>query len=85
LIEAMACGIQLVSTNSPGGAGEVLENGKLGSLVPVGDVDAMANAMLNALQKKILVEDLKKSAERFDSEKIASAYFALIESACVTP
>lgn len=45
LVEAMACGTPVISTNCPSGPAEILENGKLGTLVPVDDIDEMANAI----------------------------------------
>lgn len=82
LIEAMSCGVQLVSTDSPGGAGEVLENGLVGALVPLRDSKSLADAMLAALDKKISPEVLEKSASRFESEKIAAEYLSLIQRVC---
>ncbi|MCP2731514.1 glycosyltransferase [Limnofasciculus baicalensis] len=52
LIEAMAIGIPVVSTNCPSGPREILDNGKYGSLVPVGDSKAMADAILSVLSGK---------------------------------
>jgi glycosyltransferase involved in cell wall biosynthesis len=52
LIQAMACGTPVVSTDCPSGPAEILENGQLGRLVPVGDVDALAKAMAEALDEK---------------------------------
>jgi len=50
LVEAMAVGTPVVSTNCQSGPAEVLKDDKYGALVPVGDSVAMANAMLNALK-----------------------------------
>ncbi len=82
LIEAMACGTQVVTTNGAGGAAEVVMNGELGLLVPVNDVDALAGAMIFALDKKISQEKLINSTTRFDSVKVASEYLALVEKVC---
>lgn len=49
LIEALALGLQVVSTNCESGPAEILDNGKYGELVPVGDSEAMAKAILRVL------------------------------------
>lgn len=49
LVEAMAVGTPVVSTDCPSGPAEILDNGKYGELVPVGDSEAMAEAILRVL------------------------------------
>jgi glycosyltransferase involved in cell wall biosynthesis len=50
LIEAMAVGCPVVSTDAPHGPREVLQNGRLGRLVPVGDTEGLACAMEETLR-----------------------------------
>lgn len=50
LIEAMAVGTPVVATNCPSGPYEILDGGKYGKLVPIGDEDKMAEAILSVLK-----------------------------------
>jgi glycosyltransferase involved in cell wall biosynthesis len=49
LIQALACGCPAVSTDCPSGPAEILDGGRYGALVPVGDDAAMAEAILATL------------------------------------
>ena len=63
-IEALALGIPVVSTDCPNGPAEILEGGKWGGLVPVGDPEALAGAMLGLLKTsprdRVRVEQLER-------------------------
>lgn len=56
LIEALACQCQVVATDCPQGPREILEGGKLGQLVPVGDSSALAGAITNLIGGKVRVD-----------------------------
>ena len=58
IIEAMACGASVVSTDCPVGPGEIIENMKNGILVPVGDEKSMASAIFKVLNDPVLAEQL---------------------------
>jgi glycosyltransferase involved in cell wall biosynthesis len=49
LIEALAAGTRVVSTDCPSGPSEILDGGRLGALVPVGDVAALSSAIAATL------------------------------------
>lgn len=49
LIEALAVGARVVATNCAFGPAEILEDGRLGALVPVGDAEALSQALKDAL------------------------------------
>jgi glycosyltransferase involved in cell wall biosynthesis len=74
IIEALACGTPVVSTNCPYGPSEILQGGRYGTLTPVGDAAAMAAAIevaLNdvpdrgALRARGLNYTTARAAERF--------------------
>lgn len=77
LLEALACGCPVVATASPGGSAEVLEQGRLGALVPVGDARATAAAILEALHgAKRPAADA--ALGRYDITAVAAAYEAVL-------
>lgn len=73
LIQAMACGTPVVSTDCPSGPAEILENGKWGRLVPIGDAEALAEAMETTLKEKEH-PNVKKRAADFSVENAVEGY-----------
>jgi len=77
LIEAMATGTSVVSTNCRSGPDEILEYGKLGLLTPVGDADALAKAIDETLSSPIDPNVLFSRALAFSQETILNEYMKL--------
>jgi glycosyltransferase involved in cell wall biosynthesis len=71
LIEAMACGTPVVSTDCPSGPAEILEGGKWGYLVPVGDPDKLCAAISKAFDDPI---NGKPRSEDFRLENAVESY-----------
>jgi len=78
LIEAMACGCPVVSTDCPSGPAEILENGLYGRLVPVGDHEALAGAMKATLDSPPPQEMLKARAEIYHVDRVVDQYRAML-------
>lgn len=78
IVEAMACGTPVVSTDCPSGPSEILAGGKYGRLVPVGDAGAMTDAIEAALHEPVPTELLKARASEFHPAKAAAAYLNLL-------
>lgn len=80
LIEAMACGTPVVSTDCPSGPREILDNGKYGKLVKVGDEKALANAILETIKNPLDSSELiKRVNENFSLEKSVEGYMNIIK------
>ena len=80
LIQAMACGCPVVSTDCPSGPIEILDNGRYGSLVEVGDVNNLGRAMIDTLENPKTKIELKERAKLFSTEKASYNYIQLIRS-----
>jgi glycosyltransferase involved in cell wall biosynthesis len=79
LLEAMAAGCPVVSTDAPGGARDALLDGALGPLVPVGDADALAAAMGRVLDDPPSREALVARGAAFGEAASVDAYLALFD------
>ena len=78
LVEAMACGCPVVSTDCPFGPAEILEEGRLGELVSVGDPRALADAMDRTLNLPPDRSALLERAKCFGVEQAIDQYEALL-------
>lgn len=76
LVEALAVGTPVVSTDCPSGPAEILEGGKVGRLVPVNDVEALAQAILVGLD-----EERGRAIERmtaFSLDRVVEQYVEVL-------
>ncbi|ETX03975.1 glycosyltransferase [Candidatus Entotheonella palauensis] len=74
LIEALACGCPVVSTDCPSGPMEILDGGAYGPLVPMRDENALADAMLASLDKPIRGELLQQRINEFTLDYATEQY-----------
>ena len=80
LIQALACGCPVISTDCPGGSSEILEDGKYGALVSIGKADEMAKAILVELDDPTPRAILLHRAVDFSVERAVSSYLALLDA-----
>ncbi len=78
LVEAMAVGTPVVSTDCPSGPAEILEGGKWGKLVPVGDIEALAEAIMATLTNRIDSTSIADRAQIFGLDNIIRDYMEML-------
>lgn len=79
LIEALACGTPVVSTNCPSGPNEILQGGRWGRLVPVGNVNALALAVAKTLDTaRDQLPNGRLRATDFAQEHAVDAYLKIL-------
>jgi len=78
LTEAVALGRPVVATDCPSGPRELLQDGRYGPLVPVGDADKLAEAMLETLQHPLPPETIREAAAEYTVENSARRYLEVL-------
>lgn len=85
LVEAMACGAAVISTDCPTGPSEIITDGKDGYLVPFGDEKTLSDKILEVLNSEDirikLSKNARKKAEKFHIDRIIKEYESLFRSA----
>jgi glycosyltransferase involved in cell wall biosynthesis len=82
LVEALACGRQIVASDCPHGPTEILESGRLGQLVPPEDAAALASAICRSLSGEVVFDPdaLRGRAAAFTSDASVNSYLVLLKS-----
>ena len=78
LIEALACGCPAVSTDCPAEPPEILDGGRFGRLVPVGDADAMARVIETTFDDPLSHDRLRARAADFFMDRTVERYLACL-------
>jgi glycosyltransferase involved in cell wall biosynthesis len=78
LTEALALGTPVVSTDCPSGPKEILDHGRFGPLVPMGEPDAMAHAILTTLDAPLEKSLLKSAVRAYTVEESSRKYLKVL-------
>jgi glycosyltransferase involved in cell wall biosynthesis len=78
IVESMACGTPVVSTDCLTGPAEILDYGRFGRLVPIGDSHEMARAIEETLDDPVDPELLRQRAASFSVEHASNQYLNLL-------
>lgn len=81
LIEALALGTPVISTNCPSGPSEILEGGKWGRLVPVGDAEALARAILCTLSGEKPISR-REASKPYELQRVVASYVKALGLDC---
>ncbi len=78
IVEALALNVPVVSTDCPSGPSEILSGGEWGDLVPISNVCALSDAMIERLGKVHKINGLVR-AKQFSVESVANHYIAMMQ------
>ncbi|MFF8513312.1 glycosyltransferase family 4 protein [Streptomyces sp. NPDC015492] len=83
IVEAMRCGVPVVSTDCPLGPREIIRHGRDGLLVPVDDTEALAEALLRLVgddqQRLLMARSARERGSEFDPAVVAHRHEALLQ------
>lgn len=86
VVEAMRCGLPVVSTACPDGPPEIIRHGEDGLLVPVGDVDGITAGLMELIRdeekRARMGSAALENSRRYDPDVVARRYEALIDEVC---
>lgn len=74
LVEALALGKKVISTDCPGGPSYILNKGEFGKLVKVGDVEGLAKAMHSSLGEQVSEDKIINRGKEFSIETVGQKY-----------
>ncbi|WP_075109832.1 glycosyltransferase [Halofilum ochraceum] len=78
LVEALACGTPAVATDCPTGPGDILQHGRIGPVIPVGDEQKLTTAIEQMLDQPPPAETLRAAVESFDARASARRYLQVM-------
>ena len=78
IAEALACGTPVVTTDCPSGPAEILDFGNYGSLVPLADPEALAQAILTTITSPRNSEALRQRAKLFSLDTVVDSYLKVL-------
>ena len=87
LLEAMAVGLECISTDCEYGPSDLIENGKNGWLVPVGDAEAVADRIIYCIEHvdrhELICEEAKQVREKYSLKSVVDAYIDYAAEVCM--